>query len=156
MTAPAELQEQAGFYTDLGYALLRAPEGDIEAGREYVRLFLSPQGAACPPWQSVYSAEEGEAPRLMGQAHHRALEWFRRYGFEPAAKTEPADHAGLLLLFAAHLLRQGEPESIRQAFEREHLRWLSRFATKLRSAARLPAYEALGEALEDTFEPERG
>ena len=137
----------AAYCAGLGQALLAPPPGDPEAEREYVRLFLSPQGAVCPPWQSVYMAAEGEAPRLLGPAHHSALNWYRRYGSEPLAPGEPADHAGLLLLFFARLLDADEPQATIDAFQREHLDWLPRLGAKLAAEARLPLYRSLGEAL---------
>ncbi|MCC6539817.1 MAG: molecular chaperone TorD family protein [Bryobacterales bacterium] len=128
-----------------GRALLAPSEGDAE----YVRLFLSPEGAACPPWQSVYEVSEGESPRLMGPPHHGALGWYRRYGFAPVADTEPADHAGLLLLFYAKLLQQGEPEPVLRAFAAEHLHWLPRLGERLAEAARDEEYRQLAEFLRE-------
>jgi putative dimethyl sulfoxide reductase chaperone len=147
-----DIVDIAAYYAGLGQALLAPPGDDEGAAREYVRLFLSPQGAACPPWQSVYMAPEGEAPRLMGAAHHGALVWFRRHGFEPAGEGEAADHAGLLLLFYARLLDAGQPRSTLEAFRREHLEWLPRFAEKLAAEARHAHYRAVGEALREPVE----
>lgn len=144
----------AAYCVGMGQSLLAPPPGDPEAEREYVRLFLSPEGAVCPPWQSVYMAAEGESPRLLGPAHHSALDWYRRYGAEPSAGSEPADHAGLLLLFYARLLDSGEPHATLEAFRRDHLDWLPRFASKLATEARLPVYQSLGEALAVPFDAE--
>jgi putative dimethyl sulfoxide reductase chaperone len=129
--------------SELGHLFLDAPRG-LESEREYTRLFLSPSGAPCPPWQSLYEEEE---PRLMGAAHHRALAWYRKFGFEPANPQEPADHAGLLLLFYAHLLENGAEEEQLEAFEREHLVWLGGFATKLIDANAAEPYRSAAEAL---------
>jgi len=142
-----DIVDIAAYYAGLGQALLAPPADDEAAQREHVRLFLSPQGAVCPPWQSVYMAAEGEPPRLMGAAHHSALGWFRRHGFEPAGEGEAADHAGLLLLFFARLLDADEPRATLEAFREEHLSWLPRFASKLAAEARHERYRALGEAL---------
>lgn len=136
-------QNLARLYSELGQALLHPPAGDRDAELEYTRLFLSPEGAPCPPWQSIYMAEEGEKPRLMGRSHHSALEWYRRYGFEPAIQNEPADHLGLLLLFYAHLLAAGESDETLTKFEEQHLAWASRFVEKLREHARHPRYVQL-------------
>jgi TorA maturation chaperone TorD len=140
-------QDLARLYSELGQALLHPPAGDPGAAVEYTRLFLSPQGAPCPPWQSIYLAEEGEKPRLMGRSHHSALAWYRRYGFEPVLDNEPADHLGLLLVFYAHLLGSGESDETLSKFEAEHLAWASRFIAKLREHARHPAYVQLAEDL---------
>jgi hypothetical protein len=61
----------------------RACDDPQAAEIEYWRLFASASGATCPPWQSVWSAEEGETPRLMGAAHHKALDWFREKPSRP-------------------------------------------------------------------------
>lgn len=140
-------QDLARLYAELGQALLKPPAGDLGAEREYTRLFLNPEGAPCPPWQSVYMAPEGEKPRLMGLAHHSALEWYRRHGFEPAIENEPADHIGLLLLFYAHLLAAGESEETLGRFEEQHLAWAPRFTAKLREHARHPRFVQLAADL---------
>lgn len=141
--------ELGQLYAGLAQRLLRAPEGDGEAEREYYRLFLSPEGAPCPPWQSVYMAEEGQAPRLMGPAHHSALEWYRRQGFEPALENEPADHLGLLLLFYGGLLSGGATEQELAQFEEQHLSWAPRFVAKLEQHAVHPRFRALAAELSE-------
>lgn len=120
-----------------------ALEGDpLELQKEHVRLFLDPAGAPCPPWQSVY----GEEPRLMGAAHERALEWFRAGGIEPARENEPADHAGLLLLFFSRLLDSGAPAERLADFWRDHLEWVLRFCELIESETTHPFYRAWAEA----------
>jgi len=114
----------------------------LELEREYVRLFLDPAGAPCPPWQSVY----GEEPRLMGPAHERALEWFRSEGIEPAKENEPADHAGLLLIFFSRLLASGAPTERLAAFWRDHLKWLIAFCERIESETIHPFYRAWAHA----------
>lgn len=109
---------------------------------EYTRLFLSPDGAPCSPWQSTYDPE----PRLMGPAHHAALDWYRRYGAEPAVSNEPADHLGLLLLFFAQLLTNEEdPETLNQ-FRTQHLDWSVTLLEKMKTEARHPLHLALARA----------
>jgi TorA maturation chaperone TorD len=143
--------EDSQLYSGLARVLLVSPEDDLEGQREYVRLFLSPNGAVCPPWQSVYMAAEGELPRLMGTPHHSALQWYRRFGFEPSLESEPADHAGLLLLFYAHLIESGAPPEDLEAFSREHLSWLGAFGGKLQGEARLELYQEAGATLQSLF-----
>ena len=143
--------ELGRIYAALAQALLQAPADDPAAAREYYRLFLSPEGAPCPPWQSIYMSEEGQQPRLMGSAHHSALEWYRRFGFEPALDNEPADHLGLLLLFYAHLLAADAPEPELAAYEAQHLAWVPRFLAKLEQHAVHPRFRALAAELAENL-----
>jgi TorA maturation chaperone TorD len=136
-------EELAERFAALGRFLLRPAPG-VE--QEHTRLFLSPSGAPCPPWQSVYEPCEGETPTLLGPAHHSALDWYRRYGVEPQSETEPADHAGLLLLFYAELLASGEPKETLALFRAQHLSWLPAFFTQVASeTAEQPFRELLPE-----------
>lgn len=123
----------------------RACQDPQPAEIEYWRLFANASGAPCPPWQSVWSAEEGEPPRLMGEPHHRALDWFRAYGFEPAAENEPADHIGLLILFYARLLASGEESDRLASFRDEHLAWAPRLLSRISREARHPLYRVLAD-----------
>lgn len=118
-------------------------QGAPEAAEiEYTRLFLSPGGAPCPPWQSAYDPDG----RLMGPAHHSALEWYRRFGAEPALDTEPADHLGLLLLFYAQLAANEEDDSTLARFREQHLDWSVAFLEKMKAEARHPLHLALARA----------
>ncbi|HET8549140.1 MAG TPA: molecular chaperone TorD family protein [Bryobacteraceae bacterium] len=123
-------------------AALDAAE-DLE--REYVRLFVSPTGAVCPPWQSSGGAE----PRLMGEPHHSALKWFWSEGFQPSAANEPADHIGLLLLFAAHLLAHDAAQDRFRAFADDHLAWVPSFCDTLAAEARHPFYRLLARLTQE-------
>jgi TorA maturation chaperone TorD len=107
---------------------------DLE--REYVRLFLDPMGAACPPWQSC----QGNAPQLLGEPHHKALAWFRRSGVEPVHESEPADHIGLLLSFYGRLLSEDISPAERALFRRDHLAWIPGYCAKLEAETRLEFY----------------
>jgi TorA maturation chaperone TorD len=122
-----------------------ACENPQAAEIEYRRLFTRASGAPCPPWQSVWSAEEGETPRLMGTPHQRALDWFQEYGFESAAENEPADHLGLLLLFYARLLASGEESARLASFRNDHLLWSPRLLKKISAEARHPLYRVLAD-----------
>lgn len=118
-----------------------APES---AELEYSRLFLDPLGASCHLWQSVYT----EQPRLLGPAHHSALDWYRRYGAEPQNALEPADHLGLLLLFYARLIEAEESAETIDAFMREHIAWAAQFGARLQQEARHPLYLALARDIQ--------
>lgn len=127
---------------------LRLAQGVPEpAAIEYSRLFISPLGAVCPPWQSVHSSE----PRLMGPAHHNAMAWFREFGIEPALPNEPADHLGLQLVFFAELLNTDEPDETLGRFFEEQLQWGQALAEKLIENARHPLYLSLGRELKALF-----
>jgi len=134
--APAGVPEAESWRDALGSSGADRPEA-LEV--EYVRLFLHPAGAACPPWQSVHSDE----PSLMGQSHQQAMKWFQRLSLAPPSESEPADHAGLLLGFYA-LLLDAENEADAQEFAAMHLAWLTAFGSKLQAQARHPFYQLLG------------
>ncbi|MBL8179320.1 MAG: molecular chaperone TorD family protein [Bryobacterales bacterium] len=114
----------------------------LDLEREYVRLFLSPGGAVCPPWQSVYCKDQ-ESPMLMGDSHSSALAFYREYGMAPVHGNEPADHAGLLLLFAGMLAENGVAEDEMERFRIRHLAWLDGFAAQLEAETRLAFYRLL-------------
>lgn len=140
-----ELTKATGGGSDepLVAAFREALDGDpLELQKEYVRLFLDPAGAPCPPWQSVY----GEEPRLMGPAHERALGWYRAAGIEPAHENEPADHAGLLLVFFSRLLEAETPAERLAAFWRDHLEWIIDFCLLVESQTVHPFYRAWAHA----------
>jgi TorA maturation chaperone TorD len=133
-------------FAGLSDEILLAQGAPEAAGVEYVRLFLSPIGAACPPWQSVYGPEG----HLMASEHHSALKWYRRFAVEPQSDSEPADHAGLLLLFYARLLGEAGDEDLRE-FREEHLVWLPKFLGPLAQEARHPLYLSLARSLSSMF-----
>lgn len=137
-------EELAGQLAEAGRALLQ-PSPGLE--KEHVRLFLSPVGALCPPWQSVYEPDEGETPRNLGAAHHSALQWYRKHGMEPAAETEPADHAGLLLVFYAGLLDSGAPDEEIEEFRQRHLAWLPGFLAQVQAETHATEYRELAESV---------
>ncbi len=142
------MMETAEAFARVGRALLSPPD-DQELQKEYVRLFLNPAGVPCPPWQSAQSEEH----RLMGAAHLRALEWYRGEGVEPQSSNEPADHAGLLLLFYSHLLETGAPPGKLASFRTDHLVWIGEFCDCIRRQARQPFYRQLAETIQDLLAP---
>lgn len=127
-------------------AALRGHAADLEAA--YVRLFLDPAGAPCPPWQSAHSSD----PQLMGEAHHSALNWYRTLGVEPKATNEPADHIGLLLTFAATLVSSGLDKETLERFYREHMAWMPAFCASVAREAGHPFYALLAEVTQQLLE----
>ena len=115
------------------------PSEALALEKEYTRLFLNPTGSPCALWQSAYS----EMSQLMGPAHDSALEWYRIAGVEPARSNEPADHAGLLLMFFARLLDSGADPNELSRFRREHLVWLEKLADCVARHTALPFYREL-------------
>lgn len=129
---------------ELGKRFLQ-PAAGLE--REYVRLFLSPDGAPCPPWQSVY----GTGRRLLGPEHHSARAWFRRYGVEPVTGSEPADHVGLLLLFYGQLAQAGVDERELALFRKQHLDWIVPFCERMWQSANEDDYRRLARDTAETI-----
>ncbi len=123
--------------------------GELELAREHTRLFLSPEGAPCPPWQSA----QGPEPVIMGATHHSALEWYRSAGLEPVGASEPADHAGLLLSFYAKLLEDGAEAEVLARFREEHLAWIPPFCERVEAAAALPFYREVARQTRQALEP---
>jgi TorA maturation chaperone TorD len=80
---------------------------------------------------------------MMGPAHVSALEWYAKYGTCPRADSDPADHAGLLLMFYAQLLVAGASREDLRAFGERHLTWVPAFAESFGREARHPFYRWL-------------
>jgi TorA maturation chaperone TorD len=134
-----ELRSLAAELEDVPSELRAALDDDPdELRKDYIRLFLSPSGARCLPWQSAHS----EPPELMGPPHASALAWYRSAGFEPQARNDPADHVGLLLLFGARILQTGSGRFA--DFRREHLAWTAAFCAAVQSNANCQFYRELG------------
>ncbi len=134
--------KENGFLTEeFEQELANDPEGVLV---EYARLFLNPDGAPCPPWQSAYD----EPGQWTGWSHQRALAWYRSEGIEPEMANKPADHAGMLLLFLAHLLEKGAAQERVQAYYEDHLRWLKNFCGLVDRETRHPFFGTLAETLE--------
>lgn len=138
-----------------------AREAEVLAARvEYTRLFHSPRGAPCPPWECV---SRDQVPHLMGPRHFEVLAYFRRAGVEPrSAGSESADHVGTELAFLSLLagrMEEGEDHSeLFSEFWAEHVAtWMPAFAKGLIANARLPLYLAAGvlllRAVEGPVEP---
>lgn len=112
---------------------------------EHTRLFVSgfPR-TACPPFASAYL----QGTMNSGSAT-AATAFYARLGLVPRPGL-PADYLGTLLECAAYLA-DGEADGAEEAratlWEQLLLPWLPRFASDLRSNARIKLYRALGAEL---------
>ena len=62
------------------------------------------------------------------------------------AENRPADHVGLLLTFAGHLLDADPNPAMLVSFSNDHLLWIYDFCDRLSSEARHPFYRELAES----------
>lgn len=119
----------------------------VELEKDYVRLFLSPRGALCPPWAEVWV---NETPRLFGPQHEAVLAFSRRFGLEPANfQRESADHVATELALAGYCLTHLGVGVFREFWE-GHLRpWLKAFGQCLSGHAQTEFYRSVGLLLQD-------
>lgn len=131
----------------LGLAYLtREHAPDPRASSEFVRLFENPDAGACPPCQSAFLSPLANPPRKLAALPNKALTWYRRFGFGSLAQDRPADHVGLLLVFAGHLLDADPNPAMLTSYSREHLLWIDGFCDRLSAEARHPFYRELAES----------
>ena len=131
----------------LGLAYLTMEHSpDARASSEFVRLFENPTAGPCPPCQSAFLSPLTHPPRKLAALPNKALTWYRRFGFGSLAQDRPADHVGLLLTFAGHLLDADPSPAMLTSFSREHLLWIGDFCDRLSSEARHPFYWELAES----------
>ena len=131
----------------LGLAYLaREHAPDARASGEFVRLFETPSSGPCPPCQSAFLSPQDNPPRKLAALPNKALTWYRRFGFGSLAQDRPADHIGLLLTFAGHLLDADPGPAMLASFSREHLLWIDDFCDRLSGEARHPFYRELAES----------
>ncbi len=131
----------------LGLAYLsRCGAPDARACAEFARLFEDIATAPCPPCQSLFIASPTTSPRKLAALPNKVLTWYRRFGFGSLANDRPADHVGLLLTFAGHLLDADPSPAMLVAFSKDHLLWIHDFCERLNSEARHPYYRELAES----------
>ena len=131
----------------LGLAYLtRNDAPDARACAEFVRLFDDTPTAPCPPCQSLFTSSSGSSPRKLAALPNKALTWYRRFGFGSLADNRPADHVGLLLTFAGHLLDADPSPSMLVSFSSDHLLWIHDFCDRLAAEARHPFYRELADS----------
>ncbi len=126
--------------------LIREHAPDTRAATEFVRLFQDPAASPCPPCQSVFLSPTAYASRKLAALPNKALTWYRRFGFGSLAGDHPADHVGLLLTFAGHLLDADPSPAMLVGYSKEHLAWIDEFCERLRAEARHPFYHELAES----------
>ncbi len=96
-----------------GCALLNkcnaSPEDFGTVETDYMRLFVMGDKFTAPPWQSIYLSPD----KLMFQPSTlKVREWYKKYNIMAKCQyNEPDDHAGLMLIFAAHLAETAENNS---------------------------------------------
>jgi TorA maturation chaperone TorD len=131
----------------LGLAYLsREHAPDVRASAEFARLFEDRVAGKCPPCQSAFLSPLVHSPRKLASLPNKALTWYRRFGFGSLAQDRPADHIGLLLTFAGHLLDADPSPAMLVSFSTEHLLWIDDFCERLSVEARHPFYQELAES----------
>lgn len=131
----------------LGSAYLsREHAPDARACGEFARLFEDPATRNCPPCQSEFLSPQAYSPRKLASLPNKALTWYRRFGFGSLAENHPADHVGLLLTFAGHLLAADPSPAMLVSFSKEHLLWIDDFCECLSAEAQHPFYRELAES----------
>jgi len=126
--------------------LTRNGAPDARACAEFERLFADMAAAPCPPCQSLFTSSPAISPRKLSALPNKALTWYRRFGFGSLAENRPADHVGLLLTFAGHLLDADPNPAMLVSFSNDHLLWIYDFCDRLSSEARHPFYRELAES----------
>lgn len=140
---------------------------------EYARLFIGPERASVPPYESVYRDRDPASgrPIIMGPTTTSIGSLYRSFGLGPPdGHRDLPDHIGTELEFVYFLCRK-EAEAWRSgdldgaknfrraegAFLKEHLScWWSLFFERLASAAPHDLYRLLGEFVTEYLAVEAG
>lgn len=131
----------------LGLAYLSKNDApDARAAAEFIRLFDSPASSPCPPCQSVFTFSANASQRRTSALPNKVLTLYRRFGFGSMAENQPADHVGLLVTFAGHLMDADPNPAMLTAFSTDHLAWIHDFCDRLSFEARHPFYRELAES----------
>jgi TorA maturation chaperone TorD len=120
---------------------------------DYIRLFVGPDGPYAPPWESVYTSEEG---LLFQESTLQVREQYAQLGLEYVLKgSEPDDHIAAELQFMAHLsdqVKTAESDAgiIRRSLERQRLfleahlsKWVGRFCDEMEKNAQSEIFRKL-------------
>ncbi len=122
---------------------------DIEA--DYVTLFISgfPRTVA-PPYESVYK-DEG---LVMGPSTEEVIEYYSKYGLEPAEESSLPDSLPIELEFMGFLLQNYPDENDTSNFFKEHLiSWAYDFIEKVVNSE-YPIYKGLAGLLKNFLKEE--
>lgn len=131
----------------LGLAYLSKNDApDARAAAEFIRLFDDPATSPCPPCQSLFTSSTTASQRKTSALSNKVLTLYRRFGFGSMAEYQPADHVGLLITFAGHLLDADPNPAMLTAFATDHLAWIHDFCDRLSVEARHPFYRELAES----------
>ena len=117
-----------------------------ESQKDFTRLFFDPQGAPCPPWESLWR----QPPQpLMGPIHQSVLEFYARAGLRPrSADREPVDHIGLEFAFlsavSARIARHGSEREPYVDFWHKHIdAWIHQLALRMGDEACTPFFRII-------------
>lgn len=96
---------------------------DPRAAAEYRRLFGGDK-PVCPARQTEFVGD--------GADHEASAQgWFRRFNFQGLASSTHADHVGLLLSFAAHMVEADPSPTVLRGYAEAHLSWIAGFCELL-------------------------
>lgn len=107
---------------------------------DYTQLYCGCRKDAPYPYESVYG---GEGRLLMQPVRDEVVQAYDAAGFDAAAvcATEPEDHLGIELAFAACLMERADAAALR-AFASAHGKWIARFSQETGEQARGDFYPA--------------
>lgn len=123
---------------------------------DFADVFLGNSKSSAPPYESVFTSEEGH---LMQEAYQQMTALLSEHNININEKySEPADHIAIQLDFMGNLvlmtLNSETEAEIRQSFAKQHdfiqqhlLNWLPDFEMKVKSCDKFGFYAAVVELL---------
>ncbi len=143
-------------------------EGDLDEllltlAVDYAQLFIGPGPGQAPPFESVYTSEDG---RLYGDAYAKVVETLHREGIAvDKTFSAPADHVAVELAVMAHLIDRvsegaelpagADPEADAAFLASHVLPWFPRWLAQVEAHAKTPFYRAAGRMLTSFLAGER-
>jgi TorA-specific chaperone len=129
---------------------------------DYAQLFIGPGPGKAPPYESIYTSEEG---RLYGDAYASLIETLHEEGIGVADDfSAPADHAAVELAVVAHLIERaaegesddGTIDATQAEFLETHLlNWMPRWCQDVTKHAETEFYRGVGRMLAAFLEREK-